>query len=133
MTPNKEWFHSFVPLSPPRKVRFGDDSIVYTTDDMYTTTTIKNALLVPSFQVTLLSVRHLTKGGYYATFKGETAKLQQSETHQVAMTAKQNHGLYHVQAKAVSPKAEEQVNIAIDINVLHRRMGHMSMDRLKHM
>ncbi|KIJ38187.1 hypothetical protein M422DRAFT_130710, partial [Sphaerobolus stellatus SS14] len=129
MTPNKEWFHSFEPLSPPRKVHFGDDSIVYAT----ATTTIKNTLLVPSFKVTLLLVRHLTKGGHYATFEGETAKLQQSKTHQIVMTAKQDHGLYLVQATAISPKPEEQVHIAVDINVMHRRMGHMSIDRLERM
>ena len=107
MTPSKDWFHSFKPLSPPQKIQFRDDSIVYATGqgtillkqnagNMTPTTTIRHTLLVPAFKVTLLSVHHLTKGGYCATFKGETAKLQQIETHQVVMTAKHNHGLYHV-------------------------------------
>ncbi|KIJ28329.1 hypothetical protein M422DRAFT_189875, partial [Sphaerobolus stellatus SS14] len=116
-------------LSLPRKIHFGDNSIIYMTgqrtivlqqnvDDMSATTTIKHALLVPSFKVTLLLVCHLTKGGYYATFEGETAKLQQCSTHQTVMTTNHNHGLYHIQATAVLPKPDEQVHIVKTENVL---------------
>ncbi|KIJ25904.1 hypothetical protein M422DRAFT_192870 [Sphaerobolus stellatus SS14] len=63
----------------PNRDSFGDDSIVYTTGkgmivlqqdigNISATTTIKHALLISSFKVTLLSVCHLMKGGYYVTF-----------------------------------------------------------------
>jgi len=78
-------------------------------------------------------MHHLTKGVYWATFEGETAKLQQTETHQVVMMAKHNHGLYLVQAAIILPKSNEQVHVAVDINVVHWRMAHMSIKHLKQM
>jgi Reverse transcriptase (RNA-dependent DNA polymerase)/Pol polyprotein, beta-barrel domain/gag-polypeptide of LTR copia-type/Integrase core domain/GAG-pre-integrase domain len=142
MVPHRGWFTpgSYRPIRPPRIVRFGDDSSVKAigvgsvhftsrvhgkTYDIF----LSDVLLVPSFSMSLVSVNKLDRAGLSVQFKHQACHIKRDGT--TVMKASHKRGLYHLN---VIPTAHpEHANLSIDINVLHRRMGHAGTGKLKRM
>jgi hypothetical protein len=142
MTSHPEWFdmNSFKKLDPPRRICFGDNTTTDATGvgDIWLTSKVgnkqyqvclRNTLLVPAFHITLVSVSRLGKAGYKSTFNGCEARVAQDLN--AIMIEKQCKGLYHLQAHPLS--LTPAAHLAMDVNVLHRRMGHISINCLKSM
>lgn len=118
--------------------------------------TLNNVLYVPAFKLTLVSVGALDKKGYTASFgRGQCRILKGSRC---IMRGERRRGLYHIDGKAlVFPTAScpapqstpayvtvsEHAHAAkdrapkkgrtVDVNLLHRRLGHLNFDALKRM
>ena len=141
MTPYREWFKcgTFQELNPPRKVRFGDNSFVNATgigtislecevDGKARMTELKHALYVPSFHLTLISVHQLDKAGLYTVFKNGTCKIKTTKKRKVVLTGSHKNDLYHLDILPVL-----HAHASIDVNTLHRCLGHVSSTRLVQM
>jgi hypothetical protein len=122
----------------PRKVRFGDDSyveaigigsILFKSRVTGKKIWLDKILHVPSFSVMLISVYRLNKAGYYSVFRGESCQVKSVNGHQLILQGHHKGGLYHLDITPVTHT--EQVHIAVNINVLHRRMGHIDPKSLK--
>ena len=152
MTPCRDWFipGTFKPLNPPRKIRFGDElycdatgigsiSLPNEMDKSSTSPTkLDGVLYAPAFSLTLISVRKLNKIGLYSSFKGNECKIKRRENRQTILRGQHRHGLYHLNVRpstfgSSSTSATAAAHIAIDINDLHQRMGHVSATRLQKM
>lgn len=142
MTSVREWFacDSFKPLDPPRRVRFGDESYVEATGIGSITlstkigtrtveTKLNDVLYIPSFKITLISVRRLAKAGYYSMFLENECIVRSKKSKRRVLHGTVRHGLYCLNTSPLTHSAHS----AIDINVLHRRLGHLSRNRLKKM
>ena len=133
--------NSYKALDPPRKIRFGDNSCVEAVGignlqlkcqvgkHIYVIKQ-ENVLLAPSFAVSLISVHQLAKQGLITTF-GEKESYTKRRGGAKVMTARHHQGLYLLNAKPTT--FTERESIAVDINVLHRRMGHTNLQKLRRM
>lgn len=99
MTLHCKWFKcsTFRKLDLSQKIHFGDNSHVEATgigtimleckvDGHTKTTELENALYVPSFQLSLISICQLDKAGYYTTFKNGACKIKLSKDRKVMFT-----------------------------------------------
>jgi Pol polyprotein, beta-barrel domain/GAG-pre-integrase domain/Integrase core domain len=142
MVPHREWFTpgSYKPIRPPRTVRFGDDSSVKAigVGSMHITSKVhgkmydiflSDVLLVPSFSMSLVSVNKLDRAGLSVKFKDQMCCIKRRGT--TVMKASHKRGLYHLNATPITHP--EHANLSIDVNVLHRRMGHTGVGKLKRM
>ena len=142
MIPHAEWFDTltFRRIHPPHPVRFGDNTTAEATGigdvwisskigDKQYTICLKNTLLVPTFRISLVSVSKLGKAGYISTFDGDTGYVSRKRT--TVMTARERKGLYHLQVQPLGSPAGAM--LSMDINVLHRQMGHAGVHQLKRM
>lgn len=113
--------------------------------------TINDVLYIPTFKLTLISVSSLDKKGFGAHFGNGSCKILKGKT--CLMRGTRRAGLYYLDATAVlhatsscprprtalatsddvaEPTHEPPVEgKAMDINLLHRRMGHQSFDALR--
>ena len=142
MACNRTWFTMYCPLSPPSPVTLGDNSSVEATGIGTVTPRtrvggatnefiLSNVLFVPDFQITLISVNKLAKAGLSTFFPGNTTTCTIYQGKTPVMTGQHQASLYHANTTPVLPK--EAANMSIDINTLHQRMGHISMDWIRHM
>jgi len=96
---------------------------------------ILDVLYVPSLATTLLSVLRFTSRNHNVRFEGNNCFIITKPSGRcVAQTIKTPGGLYSLQALPTPGK--EYANLAcsschIDINLLHRRLGHLSHDNVK--
>jgi transposase InsO family protein len=98
----------------------------------------RNTLLVPNLSTTLISIPTLAHHGLNTLFDIKGGHIIQNQ--RILITAKYEHGLYRLPsspqtsefASALVASAAHQ-STSIDINILHRRMGHASEDRLRRM
>lgn len=127
-------------MNPPRQVRFGDESVVNAVGigTIHLVSAVgknkfnirlSDVLLIPSFSLSLISVNKLTCAGLSALFEGRSCQIKRKR--ELIVITNHKKGLYHLDVKPVT--YPDQANLAIDINVLHCQMGHISMDRLKRM
>ncbi|KAH7918375.1 hypothetical protein BV22DRAFT_1108372 [Leucogyrophana mollusca] len=109
MVPHLSWFEpgTYKPLSPPRPVSFGDESTDF---DI----ALSNVLLIPSFTIALVSAN------------SDVCEIWKHKS--CILTALHKRGLYH--AKATPKVSPESALATVDVNLLHRRMGHIGMDRI---
>jgi len=141
MTPNIDWFETgtYEVLNPPRKVRLGNDTycdaigigtvwLSCKTKRGMTKLSLKRALHVPSFGITLISVQKLAKAGYKCIFEGDECIVRDSLGKRM-VEAKQNKGLYHIMCTPLSE--DPHALFAMDINHLHRISGHTNYQLLQ--
>lgn len=143
MVPERGWFvpGSYKLFTTPHDVRFGDSSKVHAIGKGSVTllsevngkeyeTVLSNVLLVPSFTIALISVQHLCERGLNVLFSEHGGRVRLRDgTHIMAANVK--CGLYHLEVDPLPRK--DQAMLAVDINVLHRRFAHISVDRLRRM
>jgi hypothetical protein len=141
MTPNIDWFETgtYQVLNPPRKVRLGNDTfcdaigigtiwLSCKTKRGMTKLSLKRALHVPSFGITLVSVQQLAKAGYRCIFEGGGCIVRDSHGKRM-VEAKQQKGLYHITCNPLSE--DPHALFAMDINHLHRISGHTNHQLLQ--
>ncbi len=88
---------------------------------------LSNFLLVSDFTIALISVQHLCARGLNVLFSEHGGRVRlHDRTHIMAATVKR--GLYHLEVDPLPRK--DQAMLAVDINLLHRRFAHISVDRL---
>ena len=97
---------------------------------------IPNALWVPEFTASLLSVAHLTDHGKHdILFDNDDCFIRSKPSGKCVASAHKTSGsLYRLIAHPMTSK--EYANTAItshhlDINLLHRRLGHLGYDNVK--
>jgi hypothetical protein len=139
ITPLHEWFEpgSYQTLSPPRKIHFGDNSYAEATGmgtiileskigDETIDIELSDVLHVPTFSLTLISVNRLCRTGAHARFGSSRFDVRKGG--KTILTGFHKRGLYHLDA--VPHTFYDEAHASIDINVLHRRMGHRNFDDL---
>jgi len=140
MVLHPKWFDTltFRKLDPPHLVRFGDDSTAEATrvGDVWISSKIgnkqyrvclKGTLLVPTFRISLISVSKLGRAGYISAFDGSTGYVSRGRTK--VMKAHKRKGLYHLQVQPLGTLAGAL--LSMDVNVLHRRLGHVGIHQLR--
>ena len=81
----------------------------------------------------LISVQKLMRGNHKLIFDGDTCPIQNKSPKAVVADAQLCHGLYHLLAHPVILTNTEFAKVAIDINVLHQRMGHIGHSCIRQM
>lgn len=133
---------SFRKLDTPRRVRLGDNSacdathigtlrLSCKTSSGPTDLSIGNALFVPSFAVTLISVHQLASKRLSSHFIADGCTVRNDRTKKVVLTASHRHGLYHVNCQPLG--ADETALFAADINHVHRVLGHTNFESIRDM
>jgi hypothetical protein len=144
MTCDPQFFESasIRPLSPPRRVRLGDnstcDAVAIGTMRLSCKTrhgmvdlTIKDALLVPNFAVTLVSVHQLASKKLSSHFTGDTCIVRNDKTKEIVLEATRKNGLYHISCKPLG--SDERALYVADINDVHRKLGHTNFQSIRDM
>ena len=92
---------------------------------------LSNVLLIPEFQISLISVNRLASTGSSMAFPAGFNMCYVQKDRNTILVATHKNGLYHVR---VTPDNQNEAALAtMDINLLHRRMGHISTNRIQHM
>ena len=90
-----------------------------------------DALYSPSMGVTLVSVSRIAKAGSTVVFQGNSCRIY-SEAKERIGEIRERSGLYRVFMQSSEMAANSaDVDEALSINELHRRLGHISQDRAK--
>ena len=138
--PHLSWVdpNTFRPLVPPRRVAFGDDSFVeaigtgtMTLVTKKTEVKLTHVLVVPDFKVALISVSKLAKHGLYSVFDYATSNVISKDTQKKVLRSIRSGGIYRLMAEV--KLYPEFAHAAIDINVLHRRWGHLNYQSIQRM
>ena len=92
---------------------------------------LMNALYAPSMGVTLVSISLIAKAGCTVVFSGEFCRIYKANKERMG-EIKERQGLYRVYMSS----SQEGANVAgtkeaLTIYELHRRLGHVSHDRVK--
>jgi hypothetical protein len=90
---------------------------------------LSNVLHIPDLHLTLLSVSHFTQAGLSTLFLANTYACEIRKGGKIVLMGTHRGGLYHVQG--CSKESTESACAAIDINLLHRRMGHISTNQIR--
>lgn len=90
---------------------------------------LSQAVLVPSFKNNLLSVSQITKKGYKIIFDSHGAKVRRRDG-TVAMTAKEENGLYVVEENATQ-NAMLHVEHYNPLIKWHHRLGHLNFNDVR--
>ncbi|RXW14669.1 hypothetical protein EST38_g11187, partial [Candolleomyces aberdarensis] len=152
MTPNANWLipDTVTRLKHPVSVHLGDDSIIYGTargtlrlqrnDNPRAYVEFKEVLLVPELSTTLMSVSAIAKAGFDVLFNRKGGRILKEGTMTEVFKLNFIRSLYHVDAHAKSYSLSPTIVVhlassstSIDINILHRRLGHASESRIKQM
>jgi hypothetical protein len=145
IVPYSDWFDpsTYRTLTTPRRIHFGDESYVEATGvgnvhlkcqvgESTHEITLRNVLYAPSFKLALISVHRICERRIRARFSDKLCKIIRDG--QTIMTGYHRRNLYHLRVSpVVHLPPPELVNAAIDINVLHRRMGHHNFQSLQRM
>src|SRR5882762_3053530 len=147
LSPRRDWFNdaTYKPLDKPISIHLGDASVIKAigtgslqymmdTPNAAIPGTIPDALYVPELAASLLSVSRFTDRKHALLFKEDNCFVYTSNNRCVAAAIKTSGGLYRLLARPMLSK--EYANIAhtsrnIDINTLHRRLGHLGHDNVK--
>ena len=121
-------------------MRFGDNTTVEATGigDIWVASHIGNkqykirfcnTLHIPTFRIALISISKLVDAGHTSLFDKCGGQVMNHKN--VIMKAIRKRGLHHLQVNTLehTPSA----HLTMDINVLHRCMGHIGMHRLQRM
>ena len=92
---------------------------------------LSNVLLIPDFQLSLISVKHLTSTDLSTTFLANSNTCYVWKDWNTILIAKHKDGLYH--AKVIPHHQQEAAHATVDINLLHQWMGHISVNRIQGM
>jgi GAG-pre-integrase domain/Integrase core domain/Pol polyprotein, beta-barrel domain len=148
MSPHRDWFDesSFTTLTRPILIHLGDamvieasgrGSLCYQMDvnGKLIKAKIPDALYVPELAATLISVSHLTQQDHKVEFNGPNYRIVYKLTlRAVADAVKTPGGLYRLKGKPLTSTVNANLIGAsriVDINLLHRRLGHLSIDNVK--
>jgi transposase InsO family protein len=150
LSPRRDWFDSttYRTLSHPIAIHLGDASMIQAIgvgslhmlmdigDGKVIPTTIPDVLHVPQLSSTLLSVSVLTKHGHTIEFKDSGCRILTNKPSRrvVAIAFATKGGLYLLDGKPTrSPEyaLAAATSRTIDINVLHRRLGHLNFDDVR--
>ena len=147
MTPHQSWFvpDTYKVLLTQVKIYLGDNLVVNgigigtiqfqrkTQDGLTHKFHIPNVIHAPALSMALISVRKLTRGNNKLIFDGDTCCIQNKSSKAIVADAQLCHGLYHLLAHPFIFANAEFAKVAIDINVLHRRMGHIGHSSIRQM
>ena len=134
MVPHCSWFRTYQPLDPPRPVTLGDNSdamtigigtvplISHVSGTTYEII-LSNVLLIPEFQISLISVNCLASAGLSTTFPTGSKKCYIQKDRNTTLVTIQKNGLYH--ARVTPNDQKEATHATVDINLLHQCMGHV--------
>ncbi|KAJ3501370.1 hypothetical protein NMY22_g18951 [Coprinellus aureogranulatus] len=150
MTPNLHWLvpESVSRLSKPIAVHLGDDSILKgiargtmrfrLNQNAKHFIEFKDVLLVPELATTLISIPALACSGLDTLFNRTGGHILYKW--KPILTARYDKGLYRLTLKpeTFEPQhsafaAQSQPSHSFDINILHRRLGHASEQRIRRM
>jgi hypothetical protein len=142
--PYREWFDpaTYRTLDQPHPVRFGDNSsvdaigvgdvrLISRVSGKVFDITLSDVLHVPTFKISLVSVNRLCRKDIRSVFLSGACEFWKDN--EKIMTGHHRRKLYHLDARPVAHIEPEMANATIDINVLHRRMGHHNVESLKRM
>ena len=139
MTPNRHWFHNLVSHRVP--VRLANGLVIYSEGkgtvlfiprgNNGPTVHISDVLFVPELGCNLFSPLHLTqhRGFTVTIIKDLISFTKDSVTHFYARVCDSNMAILDgaVQVQQIATVSQELV----DRSLLHRRLGHLSKDRLE--
>jgi hypothetical protein len=82
----------------------------------------------------LLSVKRLACHNR-VTFDGSLCQIHDRKSNQVVAEGEERNNLYHLVSEPITEvsKLHESTHLATDINVLHRRLGHLNHDSIRQM
>lgn len=147
LSPRREWFSddTYTPLEKPINIHLGDASVIKAigkgtlqylmdTPNAVVPAAIPDALYVPGLAASLLSVARFTDRKHELRFKDSDCFILAPSGRCVAAAKKTTGGLYRLCARPMLSK--EYANLArssrtFDINILHRRLGHLGYDNVK--
>ena len=142
MVPHHSWFWTYQPLDPPHPVTLGDNSdamaigvrtvplISHVSGTTYEII-LSNVLLIPEFQISLISVNCLSSAGLSTTFPAGSKKCYIQKDQNTTLFTIQKNGLYH--ARVTPNNQKEAIHATVDINLLHWCMGHVSPNWIQQM
>jgi hypothetical protein len=140
---------SFKTLSTPIPISLGDDSEIFATgrgtirlmfniDGKAKEGAFSDVLYVPELKVTLLSVGQSARLPHCkVVFDGDTCEYIDKNTNKVIARAHASgeNDLYTLDASPVVQKVAAKIasttSLSVDINVLHRRLGHLGIDNCR--
>ena len=137
IVPHHSWFRTYQPLDPPCPMTLGDNSdamaigigtiplISHVSGTTYEIT-LSNVLLIPEFQISLISVNHLASAGLSTTFLASLEKCYIQKDWNSTLVTIQKNGLFH--ARVTPNDQKEATHATVDINLLHQCMGHVSFN-----
>ena len=85
---------------------------------------LSSILLILEFQISLTSVNCLVSAGLSTTFPAGSEKCYIWKDQNTTLIAIQKNGLYY--ARVTPNDQKEAAHVAVDINLLHRHMCHVS-------
>jgi len=142
MVPHRSWFQTYQPLHPPHLVTLGDNSeahaigigIVSLLSHVSGQTfeiVLSNVLLIPEFQILLISMNWLASASLSTSFPANSNVCYVRKDKNTVLVANHRNSLYH--ARVTPNDQKEAAHVTVDVNLLHRRMGHISIGRIEHM
>lgn len=142
MTPHRHWFHTFVPWRVPVKIANGQ--IIYSEgkgtvlfipegSSNRPTVAITDVLFVPELGCNLLSPLHLTqhKGFSIAITKDLILFKRDTVTLLHVTVTDTNVGTLNGQVQVQVQQHAQSSQVVLDRSLLHRRLEHISQDRLE--
>jgi hypothetical protein len=110
--------------------RIGDLRIrVPNGESSYTPVILCDALYTPEMALRVVSIGRIAKAGLTVAFEGNSCKITNSKRSVVGMIPSNANGLYKVEhACAATVQVAAEV---IDIQTLHRRLGHVALDTVR--
>jgi transposase InsO family protein len=93
-----------------------------------TAVTIPSCLWVPDLKLNLISVSHLDTEGFSTKFENGMSRIYLDG--KIILKAKKKDNLYHLDIPSVS---HERANSALTADIIHRRMGHFAIRRIRRM
>lgn len=150
MSPHRDWFedHSFIQLEKPVEVHLGDDRIIHATGKgtlefllkakgKLMTRRFPNMLYVPKLATTLISASCIIRNNNVIELNSSgcwiISKMLQKIIGEGELTPT---SLYHLKASPIISKAHAKMiktSRSIDINLLHRRLGHLNFESIKNL
>ena len=171
MSCHRNWFHMYRDISPQKKVWLGDNRYILAMGigqlhlemdlggGKKGLTVIRSAYYVPEVSGNLLSVSYLLKRGFTVNFSNTECRIFCNTKQDLCGIAKENDGLFIVNATPVIPErayishTTREINEDSDLNpgshevalvtrtkiskatlsIWHRRLGHISLTAVKHL
>lgn len=90
---------------------------------------VKDVEFVPNLCTNLLSVRQITKGDKSVIFEGDSCKIRNKQGKVIAF-AKMRNELYRLECESENSK-DKVFAVSGNLNLWHRRMGHICHSKLK--
>jgi transposase InsO family protein len=150
LSPRRDWFNTttYKPLATPINIHLGDTLIIravgegsihmlmHVGNNQVILVMFPHVLHVPDLASTLISVLVLTKRGHLIEFKADHCLVRTPKPNRrvVCSTYATKGGLYLLDGK---PTRSSEYALAaassrtVDINILHRRLGHLNFDDIK--